>query len=104
MPRPGTFPKPPIPMPLDILPHLSLDEMLRAAGGVALALALGGVAHRILFAVLGRLARLSASDADDLALDRIRQPALLLMLALAFALAAPSPRCWNRHANWPAPS
>lgn len=76
-------------MPLDILPHLSLDEMLRAAGGVALALALGGVAHRILFAVLGRLARLSASDADDLALDRIRQPALLLMLALAFALAAP---------------
>ncbi len=63
--------------------------------GTAALLAVGAVAagwliHRIVFAVAGRIARLSVAPVDELLLQRIRRPAFWAFIAIAITLAAQS--------------
>jgi small-conductance mechanosensitive channel len=58
------------------------------AGGVAIGAALA--IHFVLFALLDRAARLSASTADELVFDRLRQPLRWAMVAVAISVASES--------------
>jgi small-conductance mechanosensitive channel len=64
------------------------EQLTRAALYVVAAAGIAFAIHFVLFAVLGRAARLSASDSDDLVLGRLRLPVLFLMIAVAIAVAA----------------
>lgn len=58
------------------------------AGGLAVAIALA--LHAVLFAILGRFARLSAGPTDDAIVDRLREPARWSLMAVAVSVAAES--------------
>lgn len=64
------------------------ETLTRAAihGGIAVGAAF--VLHLGLFALLRRMARLSASKTDDLVFTRLRQPLLWSMVAIAVSVAA----------------
>ncbi len=67
------------------------SEMLtRAAIHAGVAVGLAAALHFIIFLVLGRAARLSSSQSDDVVFQRIRQPILFSMIAIAISLAAES--------------
>ena len=55
---------------------------------VAIATVLALVIHWIVFAVLRRIARLSANRVDDVVLDEVRKPARWAMVGIAVAVAA----------------
>ena len=62
--------------------------LTRAAihGGIAIAIAVA--MHFVVFAVLGRAARYSASETDDLVFGSLRRPVLFSMVAIAISIAA----------------
>ena len=62
--------------------------LTRAAIHAGIAASVAVALHFVLFAVLLRAARLSASKSDDLVFARIRQPIRYAMIAIAISLAA----------------
>ena len=70
---------------------LSWSETLtRAAiqGGIAIGIAMA--VHFVVFAVLGRASRFSASEMDDLIFARLRRPVLFSVIAVAISITAES--------------
>lgn len=67
---------------------IAWDEIGTAALLVAAAVVGGWLVHRIVFAVAGRIAALSAAPVDDLLIRRIRRPAFWAFIAIAVTLAA----------------
>ncbi|QYU68990.1 mechanosensitive ion channel [Leptolyngbya sp. 15MV] len=69
-----------------------IDTYHRRIGMTALltvaAVAGGWLAHRIVFALSGRIAAMSIAQVDDLVLQRIRRPAFWAFIAIAITLAA----------------
>lgn len=92
-----------------VMPEVRIDW--QEAGSVALIAAAAVVAalviHRVLFGTLGRLARQSESEADDLVLQSLGRPVKWAMVAAALALAAQaSPllaALWERLAGFVVP-
>ncbi len=64
------------------------DEIAIAAVSLAISIAIGWLIHRVLFALAGRIARLSATPVDELVLQRIRRPVFWAMIAIAITLVA----------------
>jgi small-conductance mechanosensitive channel len=62
--------------------------LTRAAIHAGIAVGIAVALHFMVFALLRRAARLSASESDDLVFARIRQPILFSMVAIAISLAA----------------
>jgi len=67
---------------------IAWDQIGTSALLIAIAIAGGWIAHRIVFAVAGRIAALSAAPVDDLLIGRIRRPAFWAFIAIAITLAA----------------
>jgi small-conductance mechanosensitive channel len=67
---------------------IAWDDFGTAALLAAAAIAAGWLVHRIVFAVAGRIAALSAAPVDDLLIRRIRRPAFWAFIAIALTLAA----------------
>ena len=68
---------------------VDFSAMITAAAihaGIAIGIAV--TLHFVLFALLGRAARLSASPADDLVFERIKTPILFAMITIAISVAA----------------
>lgn len=63
-------------------------QVTTAAIHAAITVGIALLLHFVIFAVLGRAARLSSSASDDLVFDRIRRPVMFAMAAIAIALAA----------------
>ncbi len=59
-------------------------------GKLALAILVGIAAHWLVFTLARRLARRSATDLDDVLLDRLRAPSLLIFPLLALLLISPA--------------
>lgn len=68
----------------------SLDgaALLHAAAYLGGAIVLAALAHRFVFALLGRIAARTATETDELVIDRVRAPARWAMGALALSAAA----------------
>ena len=66
------------------------EALTRAAiqGGIAVGIAIA--VHFMVFAILGRASRFSASEIDDLVFARLRRPVLFSMVAVAISIAAES--------------
>jgi small-conductance mechanosensitive channel len=62
--------------------------LTRAAIHAGIAVGVAVALHFVIFALLRRAARLSASQSDDLVFDRIRSPILFSMIAISISLAA----------------
>lgn len=63
-------------------------DVLIAIAAAALAVIAALIAHRIIFRVLGRIARASESQSDDIVLARLERPTRYAMAVLGLALAA----------------
>lgn len=64
------------------------EALTRAAIHAGIAIGLAVALHFALFSLLNRMARFSASEADDLVFARLRRPLLFSMVALAFSIAS----------------
>lgn len=64
------------------------EALTRAAihGGIAVGIAIG--LHFVLFSLLDRMARISASGMDDLVFTRLRSPLLFSLVAIAVSIAS----------------
>ena len=67
---------------------IAWDEVGRAALILAVALFVAWLVHRLVFALLCRMARLSDTEVDEVILHHLRLPLLLVMIEAAVALAA----------------
>ena len=66
---------------------IAWDAVLQAAIVLAAAIALALLAHRILFGVLHRIARLSETPLDEMVFERLHRPLRWSMVAIAVTLA-----------------
>ncbi len=69
---------------------IAWDKIGTAALLAVAAVVAAWLVHRIVFAVAGRIAALSAAPVDELLLQRIRRPALWAFIAIALTLVAES--------------
>ncbi|WP_309621481.1 mechanosensitive ion channel domain-containing protein [Novosphingobium sp.] len=68
---------------------IDLSALLtRAAIHAGIAVGIAVALHFMMFALLGRAARMSASESDDLVFARIKRPILYAMVAIAISVAA----------------
>ncbi|WP_374406792.1 mechanosensitive ion channel family protein [Pelagerythrobacter sp.] len=67
---------------------IAWDEVVVAAVAIAIAVVIAFVIHKIVFGLLGRLARRSHSDVDELVFDRLARPIRWSVVAIAIAAVA----------------
>ena len=70
--------------------NIDLNLVLMALLALALALTASYLVYRVIFALISRLAGRTDSEADDLIIERIRQPIKWTFLAIGVSLAAQS--------------
>lgn len=67
---------------------IAWDEVAVAAVAIAIAIVAAFVIHRVIFGLLGRLARVSNSEVDGLVFDRLARPIRWSVVAVAIAAVA----------------
>ena len=68
--------------------HIAWDNVAVSAAAVALAVIAAYLVYRMVFAVAGRLARLSETEVDEMVLDRVRRPVKWGFFAIGVTLVA----------------
>lgn len=72
-----------------------LSHIIVIAGAIAIGVALGWLAHTILFRILRPIVNASHGKADDLVLDRLRWPTRITMIVQGALWAARESQVWN---------